>query len=104
MSGQEQEIILGSLDLFLKYGIRSVTMDDVSSEMGISKKTVYKFFENKADLVHKCVMQVYSTIQASMEAIHSASSNAIDELFEIDKVVKGIMEMHNPGIQFQLKK
>ena len=38
--------------LFKKYGVKSVTMDDIASEFGISKKTLYQHFENKTDVVY----------------------------------------------------
>ena len=104
METQEQEIILRTLDLFMRYGIRSITMDDVAREMGISKKTIYRYFDNKADLVHKCVTLVHDTIKSRMEEIHRSAKNAIDELFDIDRVVREIMENHNPGVRFQLRK
>lgn len=101
---QEQEMILGALNLFDKYGIRSVTMDDVAREMSISKKTLYKYFENKADLVHKCVMTIFDQVQNCMMEIHTTAQNAIDELFDIDNVIRQIMQDHNPSLQFQLHK
>lgn len=104
METQEQDIILRTLDLFMRYGVRSITMDDVAREMGISKKTIYRYFDTKADLVQKCVMTVHSTIHQRMEEIHQSAQNAIDELFDIDRIVREIMENHNPGIRFQLKK
>ena len=104
METQEQEIILRTLDLFMRYGIRSITMDDVAREMGISKKTIYRYFDNKADLVHKCVTLVHDTIKSRMEEIHQSAKNAIDELFDIDRVVREILENHNPGVRFQLRK
>lgn len=104
MDKQELEIIGGAFALFNKYGIRSVTMDDVAREMGISKKTIYKYFENKADLVHKCVISIFETIDSHVQRIHAETQNAIDELFDIDNVVGTIMANHNPGLQFQLAK
>jgi AcrR family transcriptional regulator len=101
---QEQEMILGALNLFDKYGIRSVTMDDVAREMSVSKKTLYKYFENKADLVHKCIMTIFDQVQACMLEIHATAQNAIDELFDIDNVIRQILADHNPGLQFQLHK
>lgn len=101
---QEQEMIMGALSLFDKYGIRSVTMDDVAREMAVSKKTLYKYFENKADLVHKCIMTIFDHIQSCMMDIHSSAQNAIDELFDIDNVIRQILKDHNPGLQFQLHK
>ncbi len=104
MEKQELEIVGSAFALFNKYGIRSVTMDDVAREMGISKKTIYKHFENKADLVDKCVQSIFEVIKSHVERIHAKTKNAIDELFEIDDVVGTIMANHNPGMQFQLAK
>ena len=40
-----------AMALFQRFGLRACTMDDVSRELAISKKTLYKFFTNKAELV-----------------------------------------------------
>jgi AcrR family transcriptional regulator len=104
MEKQELEILETAFSLFNKYGIRSVSMDDVAREMSISKKTIYKYFENKAELVHRCVESVFSTIHEQVERVHAETQNAIDELFDIDNVVGTIMSNHNPGMHFQLAK
>lgn len=103
-ANQEEEMVMGALSLFNKFGIRSVTMDDVAREMAVSKKTLYKFFENKADLVNKCVMTIFDQVQGCMMEIHSSAQNSIDELFDIDNVIRQIMEDHNPSLHFQLHK
>mgnify|MGYP000745969869 CR=1 FL=1 len=100
----EREMVNGALSLFNKFGIRSVTMDDVAREMAISKKTLYKYFENKADLVNKCVMTIFDQVHSCMMEIHSSAQNSIDELFDIDNVIRQIMKDHNPGLHFQLHK
>ncbi|MDZ7845508.1 MAG: TetR/AcrR family transcriptional regulator [Owenweeksia sp.] len=104
MENQEQEIVAAAFAMFNKYGVRSVTMDDVARELSISKKTLYKYFENKADLVHKCIRSVYDQVEDALLAVHEQADNAIDELFEIDEVVGRIMENHNPGMRYQLQK
>lgn len=104
MEDQEKDIIEGALAMFSKYGLRSVTMDDVARELAISKKTIYKYFENKADLVHKSLWTVQDVIRQTLEDIHENSTNPIDELIEIDQVVCDIMKQRNPGLRFQLQK
>ncbi|MBA7563974.1 hypothetical protein ES708_05636 [subsurface metagenome] len=42
-------------ELYYKYGIKSITMDDVAREMGISKKTLYQEVKNKTELVEKVI-------------------------------------------------
>ena len=46
----KEEIIKKASDLFLNLGFKSVTMDDLANEMGISKKTIYFHFPNKEKL------------------------------------------------------
>ncbi len=104
MEKLEHEIIYCALSLFNKYGIRSVTMDDVARELGISKKTIYKYFENKADLVHKSVRTIYDSLQKHLLEINKTTKNAIDELMMIDQVVGEVLENHNPSLRFQLQK
>ena len=47
----KEKIIQKSADLFLSYGFKSVTMDDIANALGISKKTIYQHFDNKTKLV-----------------------------------------------------
>lgn len=46
-----EKILTNAAELFLTYGFKSITMDDISSHLGISKKTIYQHFENKTILV-----------------------------------------------------
>lgn len=104
MEEQELQILEGALGLYFKFGIKSVTMDDVASNLGISKKTIYRFFTNKAELVHKSSAHVISRIQEGMMQVSHHSQNAIDELFEMDNVVSNALKVHHPAINYQLKK
>ena len=55
MNSEFQNILEKVSALYMKYGIKSITMDDVARELGISKKTLYQFVENKNELVEKVV-------------------------------------------------
>ena len=48
-----ERILKTAEELFMKFGIRSVTMDEIASELGISKKTIYMHFEDKDAIVHE---------------------------------------------------
>lgn len=97
-------IISGTVELFLKYGIRSITMDDIARELAVSKKTLYKYVSNKAELVDKCVRQTFSEIHEIIEDVITSSANAIDELFGIEAAVSGAMKSKHPALEFQLAK
>ena len=47
----EEKILQIAQKLFLTYGFKTVTMDDIATELSISKKTIYNFFPNKNKLV-----------------------------------------------------
>lgn len=104
MENQEREIIAGSVDLFLKYGIRSITMDDVARELTISKKTLYKYVSNKADLVDRSVKFAFRGIHQAIDDVRANSTNAIDEIFDIDEAVNETVRQKHPAIEFQLAK
>jgi AcrR family transcriptional regulator len=48
---KEEQILNAALDLFVKFGIRRVTMEDIAKQISISKKTLYKYFESKDAMV-----------------------------------------------------
>lgn len=104
MEDMQERILEQSMDMFFRYGIRSVTMDDVAKEMGISKKTLYKFFSNKADLVAQGVKWKFNQVSSVMKSFGQNSANAIDELFAIDAYFDEMMRQNHPAIMFQLSK
>jgi AcrR family transcriptional regulator len=104
MEETHKKIVEESVQLFLKFGMRSVTMDDVSRELGISKKTLYKYVGNKTELVEQGVKMTFSRILEDMKEIASNTENAIDELFKIDEYFDNMMRTQHPAMMFQLRK
>jgi len=90
--------------MFMRLGVRSVTMDDVSRELGISKKTVYQFFENKDQLV-SCVAHAHlEKEKIEYLSISDNAENAIDELHKIARCIRKNFSEINPSMLFDLKK
>ena len=104
METQEVQIVSGALQLYLRYGVKSITMDDIARKLAISKKTIYKYVSNKAELVDRSFHHLFYTIEALMEGISNKEANAIDELFKVDDAVCETMKNHHPAMVFQLKK
>ena len=88
--------------LYLRFGIRSVTMDDVAREFGISKKTLYQYFKDKADLVSQVVDFYLENVMSDIEA--SREMNAIDFYFALRSQISKILKYFNNNIEFDLKK
>jgi AcrR family transcriptional regulator len=91
-------------ELFLKLGFKSVTMDDIAAELGISKKTLYKYFNNKHSLVEESTTKLHEACITIIEKITEAGYNAIKENFEIKKIFKEMFQTSSSSPIYQLKK
>ncbi len=88
----------------MRCGIRSVTMDDVCREMGISKKTLYQFVKDKTDLVNQTMKVEIDCDQNKISEITQKNLNAIDEIFEITQLVSERIKHMHPSILFDMQK
>lgn len=90
--------------LYQKFGIKSVTMDDVSRELGISKKTLYQHFSDKEELVSRVTDFMINLNKNCLREIIDKKLNAIDELFEVVRHANQMLKDHNPSTEYDLKK
>jgi len=100
----ETKILHTASDLFLNLGFKSITMDDIASEMGISKKTIYKYFSNKEELIDSTTIFVHTKIYETICQITTQGLNAISENFAIKIAFKNIFKKSKTSPMFQLKK
>ena len=105
MDEKFKHILKESLRLFLKYGLRNLSMEDICRELGISKKTLYQYVENKADLIDK-IMQFHLEMDklCIYEPDLYKDKNAIDILLDISKTVAEQLKDFKPSINFELQK
>jgi AcrR family transcriptional regulator len=99
-----QEIILIATKMFITLGFKSVTMDDVAAKMGISKKTIYKYFENKEKLIEASVNHVHLEIHNKIEFIFNLKKNAVEENFIIREMFNEMFKSDGDSPVYQLKK
>ena len=100
----EQKIVEKSTELFLNLGFKSVTMDEIASALGVSKKTIYKYFNNKTDLVNAVTNHVFDSISCGLDNICHLNMNPIDELFSIQRFVMEHLKDEKSSPQYQLQK
>ena len=98
------KILHKATDLFLTLGFKSVTMDDLAHEMGISKKTIYTHFINKTQLVEDCTLSLFEAISQGIDFICSQGKNPIEELYEIKKFAMKHLKNEKASPQYQLQK
>ncbi|MEI7490087.1 MAG: TetR/AcrR family transcriptional regulator [Bacteroidota bacterium] len=104
MSDKVQSILGQVSRLYHRYGIKSVTMDDVASHLCISKKTLYEYFEDKKDLVSQVLLTEHSGNCKLFDEILNLKLNAIEELFEIYKSIKKMIQDYNPSMDYDIRK
>lgn len=97
MNEQHEKFLKRSEELFMRYGIKSLTMDDVARELGISKKTLYQFVSNKEDLVRKVVEKNILEDVQNCTVWTNEAEDAVDEiLIVLRNVMADIQRMtHN---------
>jgi len=100
----KDKIINKSNELFLNLGFKSVTMDEIANSLGISKKTLYKHFNNKTALIDAVTHHMFDTICCSIDSICDQKMNPIDEMFHIKKVVMEHLKDEKSSPIFQLQK
>lgn len=100
----KDEIISKSEDLFLTLGFKNVTMDDIASVMGISKKTIYTHFSNKIELVRVVTFSILEHIYQEIERINKSAVNPIEELYQIKMFLMHYLRNESGSAQYQLKK
>lgn len=100
----EEELLVKSAEMFLQYGFKTVTMDDIAQEMGISKKTIYKHFPNKESLVEASTLEVQKQIEVLIHHTMDLGLNAIEENFAIKKIFKNMFKRAKTSPMYQLKK
>ncbi|HSZ24963.1 MAG TPA: helix-turn-helix domain-containing protein, partial [Cytophagaceae bacterium] len=73
-------ILKGALEMFMRYGIKSITMDDISRSLGVSKKTIYQYFIDKEALIGSCVEDNVKMHRELLETISIEAKDALDEM------------------------
>ncbi len=104
MEELEQKVLSTAELLFMKYGVKSVTMDDLAKELGMSKKTIYTVAKNKEELVVKTLSTHLHEEMSRCCAYSEESFNAIEELLSIAKHIIEQMRNMNPAVLYDLKK
>jgi AcrR family transcriptional regulator len=100
----KEEILKKTFDLVMKYGIKSVSMDDISQSIGISKKTIYQYFENKRALISEVIDDHIQKDEKDILAIVAKSQNAINEIIEIARHMLSFLKVMSPSMIYDTKK
>ncbi|MBL7925282.1 MAG: TetR/AcrR family transcriptional regulator [Bacteroidia bacterium] len=97
-------IIKGARKLVFKHGAKMVTMDEIAAGVGISKKTLYKLFPDKVNLLTTLVTLELKNYQNEIVAIQKQSKSAVDEILQIMNFMHKVLSDINPVLFADLRK
>ena len=104
-SAEMEDRILGkAAELFINNGVKSVTMDEIARELGMSKKTIYTHFETKTQLIEATSLFIFERNAGAISEIKSRKINPIGELFTIRNFILLTLRADRSSPEFQLKK
>jgi AcrR family transcriptional regulator len=100
----QERILRTAARLFMDLGVRSVSMNDVARELSISKKTIYKHYQDKDQLVFDTISMHIGEMEKNTTQIMSEETNPV---FQIAKIADFVLEMNknvHPSVLFDLQK
>src|SRR5688572_29685237 len=100
----KDKILKGAEELFTRYGVRSISMDDIARHLAVSKKTLYQHFADKEDIVTMACTNHIARTTLEINEIQQTSKNAIEELSRLSVCLKRNMQDMNPSLLFDLQK
>jgi TetR/AcrR family transcriptional regulator, cholesterol catabolism regulator len=100
----EQRIIEKAQELFFRYGLKSVTMDDIATKLGVSKKTIYQYFADKEALVEGVVQREIDHDVTECQSHITLSENAVHETFLALDMLQEMLSTMNPAIIYEMQK
>jgi len=101
---QIKKVVDTAWGMFRRFGVRSVSMDDVAREMSISKKTLYRCFRDKNELITKTLDHDLKSIQTEVDAILSSEANPVRQVLLIATFVSQYLKETNPSMIYDLQK
>ena len=91
-------------ELYRRYGVKSVTMDEIASQMGVSKKTIYHCFSDKNELVDQVIMDMLAFNKQCCQDYQARSQNAIHEVFLAMEMIQVIFNNMHPSLLYDIQR
>lgn len=100
----KDKLFAAAFDLYMKYGVKSVSMDDICRHLGVSKKTLYTIIDSKGDLIQKTIDLHIKKDEEDIAQITQNSDTAIDEMITIGRHILQFLRAMKPSLIYDLKK
>lgn len=104
MEDIKNRIISGAESLFLAYGVKSITMDEVAKNLGVSKKTIYQHVSDKDELVTLAVKSSMENQESQVDLIHATAKDPIDEVLRLSEYMRVLFSNMNPFLLMEIQR
>lgn len=100
----KERILAAARQLLMRYGIRSVSMDDIANEVGMSKKTIYQLYTDKEALVKEIFTEFLVTNKENCTCEKQSAENAVHEMIITMDMVSEMYKAMNASLLYDLQK
>ncbi|MCF2496135.1 TetR/AcrR family transcriptional regulator [Dyadobacter chenhuakuii] len=100
----KERIIKSALSLFWRYGIKSVTMDDIAKDLGISKRTIYQHYSDKEAILALVIQKEIMDQKCEIEKLEEKAANPIEQIMHSSTQMQNTLSEMNPALLYDLKK
>jgi TetR/AcrR family transcriptional regulator, cholesterol catabolism regulator len=100
----KERILVKATELYMRYGIKSVSLDDIAVQSGVSKKTIYQFYADKDELIDAVFLAEIHHSEACCDRDRAAAVNAIEEVFLAMEMVEEMFRNMNPSLLYDIQK
>lgn len=100
----KERIVKSALALFWRYGVKSVTMDDIAKDLGISKRTIYQHFPDKEAILKMVIQEELGSQQCEMEELGEQTDNPIEQMLRGTDTMRVAMANMNPTLLYDIRK
>jgi AcrR family transcriptional regulator len=100
----QERILNKACELMFQTGVKHVTMDDLATQLGISKKTIYQYYKDKDALVSSVVEFELANHALLCNQSTQAADNAVHEIFLLMSVIQEMFNRMNPLALFEIEK
>jgi len=100
----KNRILEGATKLFFRFGVKSITMDSIASDLGISKKTIYQHFPDKDTLVNEVVKTFVEKDECQWKQLDEQYADVIEKMYRSFDLVKETLTEINPRLMFEVQK
>jgi AcrR family transcriptional regulator len=100
---KRQQLVEAAAEVFLRYGYRKTTLDDIAEAAGLQKSSLYHYFENKDELFREALRFIHDTMFEKLSAAFEGRRKLMEDLDRFIDVMRSEIERLQPNVEFMME-